>query len=66
MLECNISYIANWYFGSDYMERKLFSCTQEKKKLRIVQHLNYSSCVSFRSWDQGQIGIKLETKHVIY
>ena len=19
MLECNISYIANWYFGSDYM-----------------------------------------------
>ena len=24
MLECNISYITNWYFGSDYMARKLF------------------------------------------
>ena len=22
MLECNISYIANWYFGSDYMAIK--------------------------------------------
>ena len=24
VLEPNISYIANWYFGSDYMTRKLF------------------------------------------
>ena len=24
MLECNVSYIANWYFGSNYMARKLF------------------------------------------
>ena len=30
-------------------------CTQEKKKLRIVQYLNYSNCVSFSSWDQVQI-----------
>ena len=33
-------------------------CTQEKKKLRIVQYLNYSNCVSFSSWDQGLIGNK--------
>ena len=30
-------------------------CTQEKKKLRAVQYFNYSNCVSFSSWDQGQI-----------
>ena len=41
-------------------------CTQEKKKLRIVQYLNYSTCASFSSWDQVQIGIKLGAKHVIY
>ena len=66
MLECNVSYIANWYFGSDYMARKLSRLYSGKKKLRIVQYLNYSNCDSFSSWDQGQIGIKLETKLVIY
>ena len=30
-------------------------CTQEKKKQRSVQYLNYSNCVSFSSWDQVQI-----------
>ena len=43
-------------------------CTQEKKKLRIVQYvqyLNYSNRVSVSSWGHGQIAIKLETKHVI-
>ena len=36
MLKCNIAYIANWYFGSDYMSivsnvlQKV--CTQENKK----------------------------------
>ena len=38
--------------------------TQEKKKLPIVQYINYSNCVSISSCDQGQIGIKLERKHV--
>ena len=36
------------------------------KKLRVVQYLNYGNYVSFSSWDQGQIGVKLGTKHVIY
>ena len=30
-------------------------CTQEKKKLHIVQYLSYSKCVLFSSWDQVQI-----------
>ena len=48
MLECNISYIANWYFGSDYIWQESYSdCTQEKKNVRIVQYLNYSNCTSF-------------------
>ena len=41
-------------------------CTQQKKKLRVVQYLNYGNYVAFSSWDQGHIGIKFETKHVIY
>ena len=68
MLECNISYITNWYFGSDYMARKLFRLYSGKEKLRIVQYvqyLNYSNRVSVSSRGQGQIAIKLETKHVI-
>ena len=32
MLECNISYIANWYFGADYMTRKLFRLHSGKEK----------------------------------
>ena len=40
--------------------------TQEIKKLRIVQYLNYSNYVSFGWWDQGKIGIKLDTKYVVY
>ena len=32
MLECNISYIANWYFGSDYIARKLFRLYSGKEK----------------------------------
>ena len=43
MLESNISYIANWYFGSDYMTRKLFRL-YSGKKLRIVQYLNQNNC----------------------
>ena len=65
MLECDISHIANWYFGSDYMARKLFRL-YSGKELLIGQYLNHSNCVSFSSWDQGQIGIKLRTKHVVY
>ena len=34
--------------------------------MRIVQYLNHSNCVSFNSWDQAHVGIKLEAKHVIY
>ena len=54
MLECNIAYIANWYF-----EKK-------KEKLRVVQYLNYSNYVSFSPWDWDKIGINLGTKHVVY
>ena len=46
--------------------RKLFNCTHEKKKLRTVQYLNYGNYFSCSSWDQGQIGFKLGTNHVIY
>ena len=47
--------------------KEIFSnCTQEKKKLRIVQYLNDSSCVSFSSWNQVQIAIKLGRKHAMY
>ena len=43
-------------------------CNQEKKKLRIVQYvqyLNYSNRFSVSTRSQGQIAIKLERKHVI-
>ena len=71
MLECNISYIANWWFSSEYMAiaqatESYSDCTQEMKKLRVVQYLNSGNYVSFSSWDQDQIGIKLWTNHVIY
>ena len=66
MLECNISYIANYILIQTISQESYSDCTQEKKKLRIVQYLNYSNCTSFSSWDQGQTDIKLETKHVIY
>ena len=39
---------------------------ERKKILRFLQYLNYSNYVSFSPWDQGQIGIKLGAKHVIY
>ena len=32
MLESNIWYIADWYFGSDYMTRKLLTLYSEKEK----------------------------------
>ena len=32
MLQCNISYIANWCFGSDYIARKLFRLYSGKEK----------------------------------
>ena len=32
MLECNILYIANWYFGSHNMARNLFILYTEKEK----------------------------------
>ena len=32
MLKSNISYIANWYFGSDYMTRKLARLYSGKEK----------------------------------
>ena len=32
MLESNISYVANWYFGSDYLTRKLFRLYSGKDK----------------------------------
>ena len=46
--------------------QKVIQIVLGKKKLLVVQHLNYGNYVSFSSWDQGQIGIKSETKHVIY
>ena len=70
MLVCNISYITNWYFSSDYMTigsnalRKFIRIVLRKRKKCVVQYLNYGNYVSFRWWDQGQIGIKLGTKHV--
>ena len=67
MLECNISYIANWCFGPDYMA---IASNALQKVVKIVlrkwKYLNYGNYVSFSSWDQGQIGVKLGTKHVIY
>ena len=72
ILEYNISYIANWYFCSDYMSiasnaTESFQIVLTKKKLRIVQYVNYINYVSISSWYQiGQIGIKLGTKHVTY
>ena len=32
MLECNVLYTANWYFGWDYMTRKLFRLYSGKEK----------------------------------
>ena len=46
--------------------QKVIQIVLGKKKLLVVQHLNYGNYVSFSSWDQSQIGIKSETKHVIY
>ena len=46
--------------------QKVIQIVLGKKNLLVVQHLNYGNYVSFSSWDQGQIGIKSETKHVIY
>ena len=42
----------------------LFGLYSGKQKKCVVQYLNYGNYVSFRWWDQGQIGIKLGTKHV--
>ena len=39
---------------------------RNKKKLRIVQYSNYSNYASFNSWNEGEISIKLGTKHAIY
>ena len=73
MLNCTISSKANWYFGSDYisvasklLQKVIQVVLTQIKKLCIVQNLNYSNFVSISSWDQGQIGIKLGKKHVIY
>ena len=44
MLQSNILYIASWYFGSDYMTRKLFRLYSGKEKPAYVQYLNYSNC----------------------
>ena len=61
MLECNISYIANWYYGSDYM-----AITSTVLQKVIVQYLNYGNYISFSWWGQDQIGIKLGTNHVTH
>ena len=72
MLECNIWYIANWYFGSDYAAiainalEKVIQTVLRKRKNFVVQYLNYGNYVSFSWWDQGQTGIKLGAKHVTY
>ena len=67
MLECDIAYIANWYIGQticqfQVMHYRMLYCAQENETLRIMQYLNYSNYVSFSSWDQDQIGVKLYTK----
>ena len=46
--------------------RKLLRLYSEKLKLCIVQYLNFSNYVSSGPWYQGQIGIKLGKKHVVY
>ena len=72
MLECNIAYIVNSYFGledmsiaSNNQQKGIQIVLRKRKKLRVVQNLNSSNYVSFILWDRGQIGIKLGTKHVI-
>ena len=35
MLESNILYIANWYFGSEYMTRKLFRLYSGNEKTAV-------------------------------
>ena len=44
--------------------RKFIRIVLRKRKKCVVQYLNYGNYVSFRWCDQGQIGIKLGTKHV--
>ena len=44
------------------MHYRMLYCAQENETLRIMQYLNYSNYVSFSSWDQDQIGVKLGTK----
>ena len=46
--------------------QKVIQIVLRKRKNCAVQYLNYGNYVSFSWWDQGQIGIKLGTKHVTY
>ena len=52
MLECNISYIVNWYFGSDYLEIKTknfmapcygWGSTASKLEMNRTIELNFAS-----------------------
>ena len=46
--------------------QKVMQTVLRKRKDCVVQYLDYGSYVSFSWWDQGQIGLKLGTKHVTY
>ena len=46
--------------------QKVIQIVLRKSKNCAVQYLNYGNHVSFSWWNQGQIGIKLGTKHVTY
>ena len=46
--------------------QKVIQTVLRKRKKCLVQYLNYHNYVSFCWWDQGQVGIKLGTKHVTY
>ena len=48
------------------MLQKVIQIVLRKRKHCAAQYLNYGNYVSFSWWDQGQIGIKLGTKHVTY
>ena len=42
MLECNFAYIANWHFGSDYIDCRY--CTTESYSDSTQENENYALC----------------------
>ena len=48
MLECSIFYKANWYFGSDYMARKLFRLYSGSCKLQVLHRKGVSMLIGLK------------------